>query len=340
MKKLITLMALALSPWVSAQNNIVGYEYWFDEDHINRQWVEIAPQQFGDITDEIEVPGLDIGYHYLRIRFKDDGLTWSSVLWRMFSVDVTGPVDLISLRYWSDQTQDPPTNLIEVPFDDPTQYIDIFTNLDFCTYNETGATRSFYQLKDSRNQWSSVIARDINIDAVGQAPHSIIIDGPEVVQTNTEYTYTVSSVGGNSYEWTLPEGWTLLSSAANSITVLTPGETLQGTIVVMASNLCDESAEPGTLDVSFSGVSVKEERMEFRAYPNPTSGPLTLELKGTTGPAEVHLHDLHGRSVMPSFRVDGADRHVLDLSGHAQGMYMVRIVTAHDVTSIPIILQR
>lgn len=340
MRAILILLAFAACTAMKAQTSIAGVQYWFNQDHQDTAWISNPGGTNMEISTAIDVSALPLGTHYLRMRLKDSNGRWSSVIWRMFTIDLIGPNQLQLLRYWSQQASQDPSDMVEVPFSTPTQLVDIQMNLDFCTFSQAGTTRAFFQLRDARNQWSSVIARDINIDVVGQAPHIIVIDGPDVVQIDTEYTYTASSVGGSSYAWTLPDGWTLLSSTGNSITVLSPGETMQGTFEVVASNLCGESATPGILDVSFTGVSVNEQRTGFRVYPNPTSGSITLELDGTTAPAEARLYDLNGRSLSPAFRLDGADRHVLDLSGQASGMYVVRIMTPTEVSTVPIILQR
>lgn len=327
MRKLITLLALAIAPWASAQNTLVGYEYWFDEDHANRQWVAITSQPVVDITGNVPLSGLDLGIHYLRVRLRDTTGQWSSVLWRMFTIDPSGQVELVSLRYWSDQTQTPPANLIEVPFDDPAQYIDILDNLDLCTYDQSGTTRAFFQLKDGRSQWSSVIARDINIDVVGQAPQGspAISYAPNNngIEPNAEYVFTAAVIGGSSYAWNFPTGWTVVGQQGSTITVISPANPESGVVTVTPSNSCGTGAD-GSFLLSPTGVVEEAAASAFRLFPNPSNGQFTLALEGISGSVEVALFNMTGQQVATTHQRNAGNQITMDVGGLANGTYSVQ----------------
>jgi hypothetical protein len=323
---------------LSAQHTITGFEYWFDDAHQDRVWVPAAqPENTIDTTLGIDVSGLPLGVHYLRVRLRDVNGVWSSVLWRMFTKDPGVPNELQLLRYWSQQAQQDPTDMVVMPFNDPAQLIDIIANLDFCTYTQTGATRAFFQLKDSRSQWSSVIARDINVDVVGQAPGMPgAISGPSMVLAGNEHTYSVPAVPGASYYvWTLPNAnWTGTSST-NSITVTAGSGGDDGLITVTAWNACGSSTTV-ELYVTVSGMGIEDVDASsgMSLFPNPTSGNFTLRLPAHAQARELYVHDATGRLVLSQPIANASGPVTVDLSGHENGLYLVQVRFADGTRAV------
>ncbi len=62
----------------------------------------------------------------------------------------------------------------------------------------------------------------------------------------------------------------------------------------------------------------------FNIYPNPVSGRLTVERKGIAGD-EISIHDLTGRRIHVPVREQSPRKVVLDVSGLAGGMYLVKV---------------
>ncbi len=62
----------------------------------------------------------------------------------------------------------------------------------------------------------------------------------------------------------------------------------------------------------------------FNIYPNPVSGSLTVERKGIAGD-EISIHDLTGKRIQVPVREQGPRKVVLDVSGLAGGMYLVKV---------------
>ncbi len=62
----------------------------------------------------------------------------------------------------------------------------------------------------------------------------------------------------------------------------------------------------------------------FNIYPNPVSGSLTVERKGIAGD-EISIHDLTGKRIQVPVREQSPGKVVLDVSGLAGGMYLVRV---------------
>jgi hypothetical protein len=77
----------------------------------------------------------------------------------------------------------------------------------------------------------------------------------------------------------------------------------------------------------------KLELRSFKAYPNPTSGPLTVEFSAKAEPVIVSLLDLSGRQL---FREElnafnGNYRQQFDLSEYAKGTVVVQIIQSDQV---------
>ena len=84
MRHLLTALVLLASGWGSAQNTIVGYEHWLDENDEDGE--RIYTQASGQVIDltgiDIPVSQLTLGLHRIHFRLRDANDAWSSVLRR------------------------------------------------------------------------------------------------------------------------------------------------------------------------------------------------------------------------------------------------------------------
>lgn len=67
-----------------------------------------------------------------------------------------------------------------------------------------------------------------------------------------------------------------------------------------------------------------ENIVTIKTYPNPSSGPLTLDIKGIIGQVDVRVFDLLGRNVYVQDSIAEGET-ILDLSGLAAGNYFYKI---------------
>ncbi|MCB9189346.1 MAG: PKD domain-containing protein [Flavobacteriales bacterium] len=89
----------------SSSNNLVAYEYWFDEDYANAQVISSVPQQQIDLTTIMQATGFSFGIHTLNIRFKDQSGLWSGVLSQYFykvPESVSSTNNIVAYEYWFD----------------------------------------------------------------------------------------------------------------------------------------------------------------------------------------------------------------------------------------------
>ncbi len=125
---------------------------------------------------------------------------------------------------------------------------------EYATYSLTAGNTYYVRVYDYNSSGSSypsttdftIAVTSVSI-AVPAQPSAIT--GPGSICVGTTASYSVTNVGGVTYSWSLPAGWSG-SSTTNSITIGTNGSA--GTISVTATNVCGSSA-PRTLALS-SGV--------------------------------------------------------------------------------------
>ncbi|HRU72437.1 MAG TPA: hypothetical protein P5206_03000, partial [Paludibacteraceae bacterium] len=71
--KLKLLIALTLlAGIVSAQTNLVSYEYWFNNDYANMQSVAVTPTQSHVLNANFNITSLPNNLNLFNIRYKDE----------------------------------------------------------------------------------------------------------------------------------------------------------------------------------------------------------------------------------------------------------------------------
>jgi len=315
-------------------------EYWFDQDDDTRTPFDFADAANIDITIDPSVSGSELGLHRVHFRIRDDQGQWSAVLTRAVYIESAEQVNLTLLRYWSDDSQPYPDDMTTMAIEPEVEVWDVVDEIEFCTWEATGDTNVYFQLKDNQDQWSSVIKRTFDIDLVATGPGNIgTITGLVAVPPNSTVTFSVPTVtGAATYTWTYPSGWTVIGDAsASSITFETPSDFAAGEVSVTASNACGSSG-PAVLAVHLdnTGLSNSLGVDGLALFPNPSSGQFTITTATSIG--RITVLDALGR-VVQDFRPAVTDRLTLDLSGEANGLYTVRIIQGDQHTKLQVIVQ-
>lgn len=142
---------------VKSQTNIVGYEYWFDNDFANKTSTTVSPISQLNINTNIPTTNLSTGIHSLNFRSWDDSSRYSSVLSQFFykvGTSVTTTKEIVAYEYWFDNDY---TNAV-------TQNVTSQQSLDLNTIIATGSINtgihSFnIRFKDDSKLWSSVLSQ-------------------------------------------------------------------------------------------------------------------------------------------------------------------------------------
>ena len=135
----------------------------------------------------------------------------------------------------------------------------------------------------------------------------VTINGDSEIELGGETTLTAE--GALTYVWSTGE-------TTQSITV-TPAETTTYIVTGTDANGCTATAE---VTVSVDGV--EELADNVMVYPNPTRNVVNIIAEGIIS---IRVSDICGMTVFES--LDGGDNAVIDMSGFAQGIYMLQVKT-------------
>lgn len=106
MKLKLLIAFTLLAGIVSAQNKLVSYEYWFNNDYANVQTVTIPSTQTHVLNTNIDITALPDNVNVLNIRYKDENGKYSSTLSKLF-VKLSSATDIVDNKltdymYWFD----------------------------------------------------------------------------------------------------------------------------------------------------------------------------------------------------------------------------------------------
>jgi len=156
----------------------------------------------------------------------------------------------------------------------------------------------------------------------------VFTDGPSSACDET-YGYTVESNGATGYIWTVDGGDTIHTANANNI--LVTWNSLGGSVSVVATNSCGQSA-PAVLTVNsncrMAGSHAMLDALQAIVYPNPSQGQVTLQYNSTEEASYLlKITDLAGRVLQRQSleASEGLNRHAVDLGQVAKGVYMLSI---------------
>lgn len=193
---------------ITADAEILEYQYWLDNDFENAVTVSTPVQQVVTIDELIDMNNLNIGVHTFTIRFKDNSDLWSSPLSQFFYKvpEAATENNVESYRYWFNDAFEA---AVEVTLDEPLQQLDLIDNLDLTGLPQGDYTVHF-QFKDERDLWSSVTTDSITKLPLPQAIFDVSYDDN---CDSTTVAFINNSVDANIYSWDFGDGDT--SNLAN-----------------------------------------------------------------------------------------------------------------------------
>lgn len=245
--------------------NLVGYEYWFDQNDASRVFVPLAASSTVTLENaQLNTSGLSLGQHQVCLRWKDSPAPgqarWSSVVCRALNITQPAPWEITALRYWVGEPTNGTDPLVRtVNFDPAMTIVDFAGLLDLCQY-PLGQQTLKLQWRDNHAQWSSVVTRPLDIVAAPNMSISGIGSSMADFCTGQTVTFTAAPVEvpgyalPTSYDWAFPSDWVVVSSDSNSTTVTIGTET--GDVTVVGSNYCEQTA---TFTLNVADVTCDEE---------------------------------------------------------------------------------
>ena len=104
MKKLsVSIIIVFICFWVKAQNDLVSYEYWFNNDYANVIGNTFSTASSHELDTDIDVSSLPDGINILNIRYKNQNNIYSSTLSKMFYKNTEQLIvnkNLTGYEYW------------------------------------------------------------------------------------------------------------------------------------------------------------------------------------------------------------------------------------------------
>jgi PKD repeat protein len=136
-------------------NNMVAYEYWFDNGYAQKVFQTIGPTQAFVLNTSIGSGTISPGVHSFNIRFKDSYNRWSivesSLFYKPFPSSSQSGNNMVAYEYWFDNGYAQKVSQTLTP----SQAIVLNTSINTGTMS-SGVHSFNIRFKDSYNRWSIV----------------------------------------------------------------------------------------------------------------------------------------------------------------------------------------
>ncbi|MBI2257373.1 MAG: T9SS type A sorting domain-containing protein [Flavobacteriia bacterium] len=199
-------------------NQIVNYEYWFDEDYSNKIVGTTPTESNLNFISSLDCSFIPNGVHRFHIRFQDNAGQWSSVLSQFINKNHNGSsmINLItSYRYWLDNNW---SEAITVSLPSPQNPYELINDFDL-TQVSKGEHFINIQFRDTSGLWSSVLTDTIIKNPLPIADFSLTTTA---YCDSTVISFYNNSVDADTYFWDFGDGTNSTDSIPNK-TYTIPG---------------------------------------------------------------------------------------------------------------------
>lgn len=150
-----------------------------------------------------------------------------------------------------------------------------------------------------------------------------------------------NSIDGTAWSWDFGDG--SAGSTAQS-PLHNYGNSQPGTynVSLTVTNLCGTDSTTIPVDLScIVGLEPLMSDLNVLLYPNPTSGLFRVEFSNLMQKADLEVFDISGKRIWAKDIDDPQGEHeeVIDLSGHASGVYMVRLTVGNYQLTKRVVLE-
>ncbi|MGB0862478.1 MAG: PKD domain-containing protein, partial [Saprospiraceae bacterium] len=150
---LIGLFVVGYQSNIVAQNNIIGYEYWFNQDFGGRNLVATTPTLNLQLNSTVPTGNLSMGINTLQIRFKDANNHWSPVMSQ--NVVKVSNKTVFEYEYWFDDAINNRTHITNITASNGLLMLnDLLSTANL----NTGFHRINIRIKNKNGSWSPVIS--------------------------------------------------------------------------------------------------------------------------------------------------------------------------------------
>ena len=139
-----------------AQNKIIGYEYWYNNNYVDKIQTNINPTSVFNLEATFSTSGLTDGINSINVRFWDENKIYSPVISHYFyklSAPIATNNDITEFQYW---INDDFANAVTLQANSQ-QIFQLNTNINFSDLPD-GLNCLNIRFKQSDNLWSPVIS--------------------------------------------------------------------------------------------------------------------------------------------------------------------------------------
>ncbi len=326
MKKLLSLIWFSLVTInMTAQDDIHQVEYFIDKDEgvgLNTvldidAGVDIAASIVANIPS-----GIEVGYHKLYIRAKDENGNWSQTTRKNIQIVQSETDNAVVLgEYYID---DDPTYSSAVSFEISPQDEDIdqaFT-AQIAENASIGYHKIYGRVKDNYGNWSQTFRKNIQVVATQENPEIVAIE----YFFDEDLTYGATNVmnledPSNDGSWTFrvdyPEGEYDFEDVLFVRVLDDHGNWSQTTVLDLIEEL-------GLTEL---------DRNQFSIYPNPVRDIINIQLNKDLQINDISIFDMGGKRVFSSKLNETA----YDLNQLNSGIYILNLTTNKGKASYKLI---
>lgn len=304
----------------SAQTNMKGYQYWFDDDFGSAVTTDVGPTQQLDVTTSLATDALTDGVHRLNIRFYDENNTYSSLVSRFFykyPVSAPDANEIVSYQYWlDDDLGNAVTRAITA-----SQQLNLNEQFDF-----SGLTTGLHQLsirfKDNRGKWSHALSQFIYLK-----PEALLVEAEMVA-----YQYWLDDDFDNAVTTSIAPAQQL--NLIDDLTVQNASlgdHTLHIRFKDQAQQWSPVVSSVFTKNEVSTALKQNEELMTVAIHPNPVGEKLFLSNLPDGVCSQIEVISLNGQKVHVSSVTEKEVE--IDFSEYAKGVYVL-VITCDEETKI------
>ena len=176
--------------------------------------------------------------------------------------------------------------------------------------------------------------------AMKGAPSIKTATGPSIVCANTTgVIYSVDSLDGVTYNWSVPQGATIVSGQGTHEITVDWGNT-GGLVLCNIWNLCGSSTAKKSVTTNCRSAQeslTQNNQVQLNIFPNPSSGIFEITTPDDLKNANIEVTDMQGR-VLVKMAINNSENQI-DLSSYSQGVYLLILHTETDVQTYKLIKQ-
>lgn len=157
MRYLLSILLIVFTGNAFSQNNINGYEYWFDNNDAVPTKLAVIPGPTLHLDTSISISSLSAGLHSLHIRFTDDSARYSQFVSQFFykyTAAANTNNQVTGYQYWFDGND--ATSILQNVTSTQTYLLNDAINIDTLIQ---GLHTFSIRFKDDGGKWSGVVSQ-------------------------------------------------------------------------------------------------------------------------------------------------------------------------------------